>query len=159
MSDQESNRIRRIVGWGIVGLIVVIGLSIAISLLLFCTLAARRRLRLSILLLLPISFWLARCYLLDIHSLLGSKMVFLALERRKRRILLVPAPAKTGRGVNCQRYAKGEITREQFEQMMRDLRQGAAEGLSRRNQDRFSLSFCMAVSSMCIISQRCPSIS
>ena len=32
MSEQESNRIRRIVGWGIVGLIVVIGLSIAVSL-------------------------------------------------------------------------------------------------------------------------------
>jgi hypothetical protein len=32
MSDQESNRIRRIVGWGIVGLIAVIGLSIALSL-------------------------------------------------------------------------------------------------------------------------------
>ena len=32
MSEQESNRIRRIVGWGIVGLIVVIGLWIAVSL-------------------------------------------------------------------------------------------------------------------------------
>lgn len=35
MSDQESNRIRRIVGWGIVGLIVVIGLSITLSLYYF----------------------------------------------------------------------------------------------------------------------------
>jgi hypothetical protein len=32
MSDQESNRIRRIVGWGIIGLIVVIELSIALFL-------------------------------------------------------------------------------------------------------------------------------
>ena len=34
MSDQESNRNRRIVGWGIIGLIAVIGVSIALSLYL-----------------------------------------------------------------------------------------------------------------------------
>ena len=34
MSEQESNRIRRIVGWGIIGLIAVMGLSIALSILL-----------------------------------------------------------------------------------------------------------------------------
>jgi hypothetical protein len=32
MSNQESNRIRRVVGWGIVGLIAVIGVSIVLSL-------------------------------------------------------------------------------------------------------------------------------
>jgi uncharacterized membrane protein len=32
MSDQESNRIRRIVDWGIVGLIAIIGVSIVLSL-------------------------------------------------------------------------------------------------------------------------------
>lgn len=32
MGDQESNGIRRIIGWGIIGLIVVIGVSIALSL-------------------------------------------------------------------------------------------------------------------------------
>jgi hypothetical protein len=31
MSEQESNRIRRIVGWGIIGLIAVIGVSIVLS--------------------------------------------------------------------------------------------------------------------------------
>jgi len=31
MSERESNRMRRIVGWAIVGLIVVIGVSVALS--------------------------------------------------------------------------------------------------------------------------------
>jgi hypothetical protein len=71
-----------------------------------------RRLRLSI--LLPISFWLARCHLPDIDSLLSSNVVFRALERR--RLLLVSTTAKSGRGISIvrERYAKGEITREQF---------------------------------------------
>jgi hypothetical protein len=32
MSDLDSNRVRQIIGWGIIGLIAVIGVSIALSL-------------------------------------------------------------------------------------------------------------------------------
>ena len=89
MSDQESNRNRRIVGWGIIGLIAVIGVSIAY--------------RFSILHLedrglsypfFPFHFgWVGVIF--DIHRLLDSKMVFLALERRRE--VPASAPAKTGR--------------------------------------------------------------
>jgi hypothetical protein len=83
------------VGWGIIGLIVAIGLSIALSLYYFAPPAARR---LSLFFFLPISFWLARSHLPDIDSIFDSKVVFLAFERRSRRkLLFVPKTAKTGR--------------------------------------------------------------
>lgn len=102
MSDQESNRIRRIVGWGIVGLIVVIGLSITLSLYYFAPWRPGGGFDYPFFFSFPFHFGWLGANLLDIHSLLGSKMVFLALETR-RRILLVSAPAKTGCGFNCQR--------------------------------------------------------
>ena len=101
MSDNnQSDRIRQIAGWGIIGFDSRNrGIDCAVPLLR--TLAARRLL---LPFLLPISFWLARYHLPDFHSHLHSKVVFRPVERRKRRkLLLVPTTAKTGRSVNCQR--------------------------------------------------------
>ena len=116
MSNQESNRIRRIVGWGIVGLIAVIGVSIVLSLyfvprppgafyypffpLHFGWLGG--------IFLIFIVFWLARWFFWPWRG------GYYSYPHRQRA-----DPASIVR----ERYAKGEITKEQFEQIMRDLRQ------------------------------------
>jgi putative membrane protein len=121
MSDQESNRIRRIVGWGIIGLIAVIGLSIVLSLYF----APRQPGGFDY----PSSFffpfhfgWLGAIFLIFI--------VFLVVRwffwpwRRGGGYYSYPHPQRVdAASIVRERYAKGEITKEQFEQIMRDLRQ------------------------------------
>jgi putative membrane protein len=111
MSDQESTRIRRIVGWGIVGLIVVIGISIALSFYF----APRppgpfffpfQFGWLGVIFLIFILFWVAKWLILPWR---GGGYYSYRYEHRNAESILK------------ERYAKGEITREQFEQMMRDL--------------------------------------
>lgn len=103
MSDQESNRIRRIVGWSIIGLMAVIGLSIALS-FYFALRPGGGLFHYPF--FFPFHFgWLGVIFLIFLN-VLGSKMVvFLAWERkrRRRRLPLAPAPAKTGSSINCQR--------------------------------------------------------
>ncbi len=125
MSEQESNHIRRIVGWGIIGLIAVIGLSIALSLYLapwppgegfgypffffpfhFGWLGA--------IFLIFIVFLVARWFLWPWRRGEGGGGGYYAYPQQQR-----PDAASIVR----ERYAKGEITKEQFEQMLRDLRQ------------------------------------
>jgi hypothetical protein len=74
---------RRFLAWGAFGLIVLIGISIIASLLFFGLRNIRNILPLLSGLLLSISFWILGAYILDICNLLGDKMDFLALERRK----------------------------------------------------------------------------
>jgi uncharacterized membrane protein len=98
------------VGWGIIDLIVVIG---------------EYRLRYHSTLVLAggsllFSIWLARRHLLDIHDLLGRKMVLLPWRSWDYR----PYSQNSGdeaRNILHARYARGEITREQYESMMHDL--------------------------------------
>jgi putative membrane protein len=114
MSDQESNRIRRIVGWGIIGLIAVIGISIVLSLYF-----APQPLEtfyypffpfqfgwLGAIFLIFIVFWIARWFFWPWRG--GGYYSYRYQSRNAESILK-------------ERYAKGEITKEQFEQMKRDL--------------------------------------
>ena len=123
MSIQESNRIRRIVGWGIIGLIAVVGLSIALSLYF-----APRPLGGFFHYPFFFSFhfgWLGAIFLIFIVFMItrwffgpwrgrGGEEGYYSYQHQQRpdAVLIVR-----------ERYAKGEITKEQFEQMMRDLGQ------------------------------------
>jgi putative membrane protein len=123
MSDQESNRIRRIVGWGIIGLIAIIGISIALSFYF----APRPLGGFHYPFFFPFHFgWLGAVFLIFIVVLtarwffwpwrggrVGGEGYYSYPQQQR------PDAASIVR----ERYAKGEITREQFEQMMRDLRQ------------------------------------
>ena len=117
MSEQESNRIRRIVGWGIVGLIVVIGLWIAVSLYF----APWRPGGFDYSFFFPFHFgWLGAIFLLFLVFWIAKWLIwpwrggYYSYPHKQR----VDAAS-----IVRERYAKGEITKEQFEQMLRDLRQ------------------------------------
>lgn len=106
MSDQESNRIRRFVGWAIVGLMAVIGALIALSFYF----APRPFIPfhfgwLGGIFLIFIVFWVARWLLWPWR---GGYYSYRYQNRNAESIIK-------------ERYAKGEITREQFEQMMSDV--------------------------------------
>jgi len=106
MNDQESNRIRRIVGWGIVGLIAVIGVSIALSFYL----APRP----------PGAFYYP---FFPFHSggLGGIFLIFIVFWAARRFFWPYRYQHGNAESILKERYAKGEITKEQFEQMTRDL--------------------------------------
>ncbi|HZB79695.1 MAG TPA: SHOCT domain-containing protein [Nitrososphaera sp.] len=134
MSDQESNSTRRFVGWGIiiVGLIVVIGLSIALSLYYF----APWRLGVGGDFGYPFFFssfpfhfgWLGVILLIFLVVFLVARWLFFWTRRERGGeeggYYTYPQQQRPdAASIVKERYAKGEITREQFEQMMRDLRQ------------------------------------
>lgn len=122
MSDQGSNHMRRIVGWGIIGLIGVIGVSIAMSLFLaphtpggfyrpfffpfhFGWVGG--------ILLIFLVFWIARWFFWPWRGGGGGGSYSYTHHEQG-------ANAET---IVRERYAKGEITKEQYEQMLHDLRQ------------------------------------
>jgi putative membrane protein len=123
MSEQESNRIRRIVGWGIIGLIAVIGLLIALSLYF----APLRPGGFHYHFFFPFHFgWLGPIFLILIVFLIARWFFWPWRERggEGASYYLYPKQQRPdAESIVKERYAKGEITKEQFEQMLRDLRQ------------------------------------
>ena len=124
MSDQEPTRIRRIVSWRIIGLMAVIGLSIALS-FYFAPRLGGGFFHYPI--FFPFHFgWLGVIFLIFLVFLVVRWLFFCPRREsgeegdyHSRQKQQRPGPAS----IVKERYAKGEITREQFEQMMRDLRQ------------------------------------
>jgi hypothetical protein len=83
MSDLKGlNKLRRIVGWSVIGLIAVIGVSILLSYLI------HGQHRFFIIITLPIPFWVVRSYPLSIRSFLGDKVVIIALAMGRRILFL-----------------------------------------------------------------------
>ena len=121
MSEQEPNRIRRIVGWGIIGLIAVIGLSIALS-VYFASWRSPGFFHypfffpfhlggIGAIFLILIVFLVARRFFGPRRG--GEDGYYSYLQQQK----------VDGASIVKERHAKGEITKEQFEQMLDDLRQ------------------------------------
>jgi putative membrane protein len=109
MSDQQENRMRRIIGWSIVGAIAAVAISIVASMLL----APRIHYG-----YFPFHFgWLG-----------GIFLIFLAFWAARwllwpRRGYYTYPQRADAESIVRERYAKGEITKKQFDQMLRDLRQ------------------------------------
>lgn len=115
MSERESNRIRRIVGWGLLGLIAVIGVSIVLSLYL-----APRTSGALYYPFFPFHFgWLGGIFLVLIIFWV-ARWFFWPWRRWGYRPYSQHA-GDDARNIVRARYAKGEITKEQYESMMHDL--------------------------------------
>lgn len=107
MSDQQENRMRRIIGWSIVGGIAAIAIAIVASVFL------GPRIHYGF---LPFHFgWLGGIFLIFIVFWVARWLFWPRRSYYPQR-----ADAES---IVRERYAKGEITKEQYEQMLRDLRQ------------------------------------
>jgi putative membrane protein len=115
MSDQQSYRIKQIVGWGIIGLIVIIGVSIVLSLYF-----GPRPTGAFYSPFFPLHFgWLGGIFLIFIIFLVVRWLFW-----PWRSYYSSPHQQRVdAASIVKERYAKGEITKEQFEQIMCDLRQ------------------------------------
>jgi putative membrane protein len=118
MSEHESHRIRRIMGWGIIGLITVIGLSVALSLYF----VPQRPAGFHFPFFFPFHFGgLGAIFLILIVFFIARRFF---RPRREDGYYLYPHQQEVdATSIIRERYAKDEITKEQFEKMLRDLRQ------------------------------------
>lgn len=112
MSEQESNTIRRIIGWGILGLVAVIGVSAVLSLYP----AGRGA-------FFPFHFvWFGGILLIFI-IIWAAKWFFWPWRWNHHPYRQYRHQAYD---IVKERYARGEITREQFEQIKNDLQRADA---------------------------------
>jgi putative membrane protein len=118
MSEQESKGVRRIVGWGIIGLLAVIGLSIALY-LYFAPWRPGGGFHYPF--FFPFHFGgLGAVFLILIVFFIARR--FFGPWREGNGYYSYPHQQKVdAASIVKERYAKGEITKEQFEQMLRDL--------------------------------------
>jgi putative membrane protein len=121
MNDPEWRRVRGFIAWGVFGLVILVGVSIIASLLVFGLRS-------------PGTFYpFFPAFFFPFHfGWLGSIFIFLVVFLIARWVFL---PRRNGNSLSSysqyhdgahkilkERYAKGEITKEQFEQMMLDLK-------------------------------------
>jgi putative membrane protein len=119
MNVQESTGVGEYVAWGLVGLIIHVGVSIATSLIFFASRSSGNFYP-------PIQFF-------PFHFGLFSGIFLIFIIFLIARLLFWPwrrynsNSYSRDRGDACEilkeRYAKGEITKEQFEQIMLDLKE------------------------------------
>ncbi|MGI0033053.1 MAG: SHOCT domain-containing protein [Nitrososphaeraceae archaeon] len=115
MTHQERNRLMRLAGWGLVGLIILIGISIAVSLIFFAPGSSGGG-------FYPFFFpfhfgWLGGIFLVFLVYF-AIRWLFLPGRWDYHQY---PHYRDDAHNILRERYAKGEITKEQFEQMTHDL--------------------------------------
>lgn len=118
MTQQERNRLMQFAGWGVVGLIILIGISLAASLIF----APRPSGSGFYPFFFPFHFgWPGGIFLVFVVFLVLRLLFWPRRWNDDRPNLHYRDDAHNILGV---RYAKGEITKEQFEQMLHDLGRG-----------------------------------
>jgi putative membrane protein len=121
MNDQDWRRARGFIAWGIFGLIVLVGVSIIASLLSFGPRSSEPSIQSFRPSYFPFHFgWLGGIFLILI-VLLIARWVFLPW-RNQDSSGSYSQYHDGAHSILKERYAKGELTKEQFQQMMLDLK-------------------------------------
>ena len=123
MTDQEWKRVREFIAWGVFGLIVLVGISIIASLLFFGPRSSGTFYPFFPTFFFPFHFgWLGGIFIVLVFFLL-ARWVFLPWRNGNTSSSHRQHHDDNG-AINIlkERYAKGEITKEQFEQIMLDLK-------------------------------------
>ena len=119
MNDQEWRRARGYIAWGIFGLIILVAASIIASLLIF----GPRSPGTFYPFFFPFHFgWLGGIFIILVFFLI-ARWIFLPWRNGNTSgSYRQHSDDNSARNILKERYAKGEITKEQFEQMMLDLK-------------------------------------
>lgn len=123
MNDQHWTRAREFIAWGIFGLIIVVSASIIASLLFLGPRASRNYYTFFPALFFPFHFGSVGGILIILMFFLIAKLIFLPWRNGNTSNSHLRSNAdEHARNILKERYAKGEITKEQFEQMMLDIK-------------------------------------
>jgi len=122
MSEWQTDRTRKIIGWSIVGVIAAIGVSVVVSLLLAPQLSSGYHYYYPF---FPFRFgWLGGIFVIFLIFIVARWLLWPWRGRGWGYYRYPPQQYRQdAESIVRERYAKGEITKEQFEQMLRDLRQ------------------------------------
>jgi putative membrane protein len=122
MNDQEWRRMRGFIAWGVFGLVILLGVSIIASLLFFGPRSSGTFYPFFPAFFFPFHFgWLGSIFIILLVFLI-VRWVFLPWRRNGNSPSSYSQYHDGAHSILKERYAKGEITKEQFEQMMLDLK-------------------------------------
>jgi putative membrane protein len=122
MNDQEWRRARGFIAWGVFGLIILVAASIITSLLFLGPRSPGTFYPFFPVFFFPFHFgWLGGIFII-LLVLLIARWVFLPWRNANLPSSYSRPHDDGAYSILKERYAKGEITKEQFEQMMLDLK-------------------------------------
>jgi putative membrane protein len=123
LNDQELRRARRFIVWGVFGLIILVAISIIASLLFFGPRSSGTFYPFFPALYFPFHFgWLGGIFIILVFFLI-ARWIFLPWRNGNTSSSHWQYHGDSSpHNILKERYAKGEITKEQFEQMMLDLK-------------------------------------
>ena len=122
MNDQEWRRARGFVAWGVFGLIILVAVLIIAPLLFFGPRSPGTFYPFFPAFFIPFHFgWLGGIFII-VLVLLIARLVFIPWRNGNLPGSYSQPHDDGAYSILKERYAKGEITKEQFEQMMLDLK-------------------------------------